>query len=95
MARPESNQQFGGAYSNAYSGRSTGGSTFDRKGSLGPLSPSTIMTTVETTEPIDFTTMITKGKMVGDFPGDFERMGVRVDKSYSLRHGNLGGVGHD
>jgi hypothetical protein len=33
-----------------------------------------------------------KGKMIGDYEGDFERMGVRIDKTYNVRSGSNAGL---
>lgn len=89
IAQPGSNQMPSSAYSNGYGGRN-GGSAFDRKESLGPLTPSTVMTTAEHM-PANYDSLLTKGNMIGDSQGDFERMGVRIDKSYSVRSGSNAG----
>ena len=94
IAQPHSNQYSGSTYSNGYSGRSGGGSTFDRKGSLGPLTTSTVMTTAEHV-PADDGSLMMRGKMIGDYEGDFERTGVRIDKTYSVRSGSNAGLRKD
>jgi hypothetical protein len=45
------------------------------------------MTTVEHV-PADIGSLMMKGKMIGDYEGDFERTGVRIDKTYSVRSGS-------
>jgi pheromone alpha factor receptor len=66
-------------------------SAVDRKGSLGPLTPASAASHVEHQPADAFASVITKGRMIGDCPGDFDRMGVRVDKSFSVRTGTLTG----
>jgi pheromone alpha factor receptor len=94
IAQPHSTQYTGSTNSNGNGGRSGGGSTFDRKGSFGPLTPSTVMTTVEHV-PADDGSLIMRGKMIGDYEGDFERMGVRIDKTCSVRSGSNAGPRKD
>lgn len=52
------------------------------------------MTTVEHV-PADNGALMMKGKMIGDYEGDFERMGVRIDKTYSVRSGSNTGLRKD
>ena len=85
--RPNGDGYFGSNYSNAYTKHSA--STYDRKGSMGPFTPSSVNTQIERKPADDLTSVMTKGRMIGDFPGDFERMGVRVDTSFSVHTGAL------
>jgi pheromone alpha factor receptor len=87
ISQLRSNQYSGSTYSMGHSGRGGLGSTFDRKGSLGPLTPSTVMTTAEHV-PVKDGALMMNGNMIGDYEGDFERMGVRIDKAYSVRSGS-------
>jgi hypothetical protein len=52
------------------------------------------MTTAEHV-PADNGSLMMKGKMIGDYEGDFERMGVRIDKTYSVRNGSNAGLRKD
>jgi hypothetical protein len=52
------------------------------------------MTTAEHV-PTDNGSLMMKGKMIGDYEGDFERMGVRIDKTYSVRSGSNPGLRKD
>jgi hypothetical protein len=88
MAQSDSSRYLGSNYTNAYSARS--GSTFDRKGSLAPTASSTVVRTTEHKHSSDdFASVMTKGRMIGDIAGDFARMGVRVDNSYSVDSATL------
>lgn len=52
------------------------------------------MTTAEHV-PADYGSLMMKGNMIGDSEGDFERMGVRIDKTYSVWSGSNAGLRKD
>ncbi len=94
IAQPHSNQYPASNYSHGYSGRRGVDSTFDRKDSLVPLTSSTAVTTAEHIA-VKNGPLIMKGQMIGDYEGDFERMGVRIDTTYSVRSGSQVGLGKE